>query len=176
MLEYEICKLELQKFDTNETISSAQGILCGYACVKSDITLNLWLNEIINQLDSKKDSAILANIFNDTIEQMNDSTLNFNLLIADDDNLSEQALSIVDWCNGFLLGLGLAQTSVADKEVLEIIKDISNIAKLEIDLINNNENANDLVEIIEFMRMSVLLIQEILNSSKQDFVNPNKLH
>jgi len=57
-----------------------------------------------------------------------------------------------------------------------MIKDISEISQLEVDLLDNEENAQDFYEIVEFVRMGVLFIQETLQPSKQDFISPEQLH
>ncbi len=91
-------------------------------------------------------------------------------------SLREQANTLVDWCQGFLVGLGLSSVQTSDEQVLEMIKDISEISQLEADLLDNEENAQDFYEIVEFVRMGVLFIQETLQPSKQDFISPDQLH
>ena len=46
-LDYNSLKSTLHKLNTDDTISSAHGILCGFACVKPDLNLDDWLNEIL---------------------------------------------------------------------------------------------------------------------------------
>ena len=77
----------------------------------------------------------------------------------------------LDWAP---LGLNSVQTS--DEQVLEMIKDISEISQLEVDLLDNEKNTQDFYEIVEFVRMGVLFIQETLQPSKQDFISPDLLH
>ena len=91
-------------------------------------------------------------------------------------SLREQANTLVDWCQGFLVGLGLSSVQTSDEQVLEMIKDISEISQLEVDLLDNEKNAQDFYEIVEFVRMGVLFIQETLQPSKQDFISPELLH
>jgi hypothetical protein len=91
-------------------------------------------------------------------------------------SLREQANTLVDWCQGFLMGLGLSSVQTSDEQVLEMIKDISEISQLEADLPDNEENAQDFYEIVEFVRMGVLFIQETLQPSKQDYISPDQLH
>ena len=74
------------------------------------------------------------------------------------------------------MGLGLSSVQTSDEQVLEMIKDISEISQLVLDLLNNEENAQDFYEIVEFIRMGVLFIQETLQPSKQDFISPDLLH
>ena len=74
------------------------------------------------------------------------------------------------------MGLGLSSVQTSDEQVLEMIKDISEISQLEVDLLDNDENAQDFYEIVEFVRMGVLFIQETLQPSKQDYISPDQLH
>ncbi len=181
-LDYDALKSTLHTLNTDDTISSAHGILCGFACVKPDLNLDDWLNEIIvsidlNNLSEKSAHEELAMIFNETSLQLNDPTLNFQLLIADEDSkLGEQANTLIEWCQGYLTGLGLQKISTTDDDALEMIKDISEISKLDTNLLDTEKNAQDLNEIIEFVRIGVLLIQETLQPSKQDFISPERLH
>ena len=181
-INYDLAKDAIQKLNTDDTISSAHGLLCGFYCVKQDIQLDDWLNEMIVTIDlqnllEKESHQVLAEIFNNTSEQLADPTLNFWPVIADDMcTLREQANTLVEWCQGFLVGLGLSSVETTDEEVLEMIKDISEIAQLDADLLDSEENTQDLYEIVEFVRIGVLFIQETLQPSKQDFISPTQLH
>ena len=181
-INYDLAKDAIQKLNTDDTISSAHGLLCGFYCVKQDIQLDDWLNEVIVTIDlqnllEKESHQVLAEIFNNTSEQLADPTLNFWPVIADDMcALREQANTLVEWCQGFLVGLGLSSVETTDEEVLEMIKDISEIAQLDADLLDSEENTQDLYEIVEFVRIGVLFIQETLQPSKQDFISPTQLH
>ena len=90
--------------------------------------------------------------------------------------LKEQANTLIEWCQGFLVGLGLSSVETSDEEVLEMIKDISEISQLDADLLDTEDNVQDFYEIVEFVRMGVLFIQETLQPSKQDFISPDLLH
>jgi len=78
--------------------------------------------------------------------------------------------------HGLLVGLGLSSVEASDEEVLEMIKDISEISQMDADLLDNEENTQDFYEIVEFVRIGVLFIQETLQPSKQDFISPTQLH
>ena len=181
-INYDLSKDALQKLNTDDTISSAHGLLCGFYCVKQDIQLDDWLNEVLvsidlNDLIAKESHQVLAEIFNNTSDQLADPTLNFWPVIADDMcPLREQANTLVEWCQGFLVGIGLSSVETSDEEVLEMIKDISEISQLDAELLDSEENTQDFYEIVEFVRMGVLFIQETLQPSKQDFINPTQLH
>ena len=176
MIDYQIAKLELQKFKTTDTIATAHGLLCGYACVNTEIKLENWLFEILEEYDKDDDFSVLASVFNQSLDELSDPALNFNLLIENDENLRLQVIDVKEWCGGFLVGLGLAKVQTSDDEILEIIKNINEISQIDSNIPDNDESIDDLTEIIEFVRIGVLLIQETLNPSKQDFVNPQVLH
>ena len=81
-INYGLAKDALQKLNTDDTISSAHGLLCGFYCVKQDISLDDWLNEVLVSIDlnnilEKESHQVLAEIFNNTSEQLADPTLNF---------------------------------------------------------------------------------------------------
>jgi uncharacterized protein YgfB (UPF0149 family) len=181
-LDYDTFKSTLHHLNTDDTISSAHGILCGFACVKPDLSLDDWLNEVLvsidlDNLNEKSAHEGLAQIFNETLSQLNDATLDFQLLIADEDSrLGEQANTLIEWCQGYLVGLGLQKISTTDEDALEMIKDFSEISKLDADVLDTEQNAQDLNEIIEFVRMGTLLIQETLQPSKQDYISTETLH
>jgi hypothetical protein len=50
-INYELAKDALHKLNTDDTISSAHGLLCGFYCVKQNIELDDWLNEILVSID-----------------------------------------------------------------------------------------------------------------------------
>jgi uncharacterized protein YgfB (UPF0149 family) len=177
MIDYDKSKQALSTLAATEDTSYAHGLLCGYAIVKPGVELKNWLDEILEEYNSKTDDlSILATIFNETLENLSDSTLNFQLLIAGDDNPKQQLITVVSWCGGFLAGLGLAQVNTSDNEVEEIIKGIIEISQIDSEITGSTEDENNIFEVVEFVRMGVLLIQEILNPSKQDFVSPLPIH
>ena len=181
-INYDLAKDFFNKLNTDDTISSAHGLLCGFYCVKQDLELDDWLNEVLvsidlNNLLEKEAHQVLAEVFNNTSEQLADPTLNFWPIIADDNSpLRDQASTLIEWCQGFLIGLGLSSVETSDEEVTEMIKDISEISLLNVDLMDTEENTNDFYEIVEFVRIGVLFIQETLQPSKQDFISPTQLH
>ncbi|CAB9541258.1 hypothetical protein [uncultured Gammaproteobacteria bacterium] len=182
IVNYDEVKNTLHHLNTDDTIASAHGILCGFACVKPNLSLDEWLNEVLvsidfDNLNEKSAHEKLAQVYNNTLLQLGDETLNFQLLIADEDcALKEQADTLIQWCQGFLVGLGLQKISTHDEDILEIIKDFSEISQLDGEVLDGEENANDLSEIIEFVRMGTLLIQETLQPSKQDYISTDTLH
>ncbi len=88
-INYELAKDALQVNSILMILSPLlMALLCGFYCVKQDIELDDWLNEIIvsidlNNLLEKEAHQVLAEIFNNTNEQLADPTLNFWPVIAE---------------------------------------------------------------------------------------------
>ena len=90
-INYDLAKDFFNKLNTDDTISSAHGLLCGFYCVKQDLELDDWLNEVLvsidlNNLLEKEAHQVLAEVFNNTSEQLADPTLNFCPIIAVDNS------------------------------------------------------------------------------------------
>ncbi len=50
-INYDLARGALKKLNTDDTISSAHGLLFGLYCVKQDISLDDWLNEVLVSID-----------------------------------------------------------------------------------------------------------------------------
>ncbi len=115
-LNFEQLKTTPYHLNTDDTISSAHGILCGFACVKPNLSLDDWLNEVLvsidlNNLNEKSAHEALEQIFNKALLQLSDETLDFQLLIADDEErlgrTSQHANTVV---SGLFIRLRLAKS------------------------------------------------------------------
>ena len=83
LIDYDDVKSVLHHLNTDDTIASAHGILCGFACIKPDLALDDWLGEVLvsidlNNLSEKSAHEQLAQIYNNTLLQLSDATLTFN--------------------------------------------------------------------------------------------------
>lgn len=89
--------------------------------------------------------------------------MSFNPLLLDDDELlSDQAEELLNWVQGFLVGFGLNKRDLktASNDVREVIDDFTNITKLDTEMEDSNENQADFYEIIEFIRVSAVLVHQ----------------
>ena len=92
---------------------------------------------------------------------LSDVDFGFELLLPDEPkgiNARRQGLS--DWCRGFLSGFGLTgrfQDAELSEEVQELLKDFSQIAQVEEEIPEDDENESDLTEITEYVRMGAIM-------------------
>ncbi len=158
--------------------SESHGILCGLLCTgKCSDVRKIWADQLVNeQFGSNNITATEFNDFNsliyaETIRQINHETLEFSLLLPDENEQSDLRVeALAKWCQGFNFGLAIGGFTQSDhdyEDVNELIRDFSEIAKAgygEDKLDDQEETA--LFEIEEYVRIGVLFIMEELNPVK----------
>ena len=152
-------------------------LLCG-----SDNAIQIWLDELITeshegdllQVEARQMLEGFAGIVK---LQLHGTDLSYDLLLPDDDDpLYERVFALAQWCQGFYLGLGII--GINDLEQLpedsrEIVQDMMEIARIENYDEQSPQQASEedesaYAELVEFLRVGVLLIYEEL--SKPDNV------
>lgn len=167
---------ELQESRLNIHASQVHGILCGYLCGSSSrLTEEKLWKKIFPK--SKKNNAInllLHQLYESTALQLSEFSFDFALLLPDDEtdiNLRAEALGL--WCQGFLKGLtdmGVTTTNNASNEVAEVLEDFTEIAKISFgDMTTNEEDETAYIELLEYVRLSAVMIYQELRPQK--FVN-----
>ena len=145
------------------------GILCGG---NNDDSWKTLLHELTNDglAFSHLVSQPLQTLYQVTKEALEESGFEFQLLLPDDDNTAvsvfDRADALAGWVNHFLLGLGVVQPRLnkAQGELKEAIDDLRNIAQLGYDEDEDQEElAQSLEEIIEYVRVSAILCHSVYN-------------
>ncbi|RDH83057.1 MAG: YecA family protein [endosymbiont of Galathealinum brachiosum] len=165
----------LAKADAELVASEAHGSLCGMLCAAGTIELSKWLDQVfevfdVNNILIKEASQLLVGLYNDTQAQLNDSEADFQLLLPDDtDSLAQRTEALASWCQGFTYGLvagGLKKDQKLPEDTAELIKDMVEIARAGHDLGDDSESDEEsFMQIYEYVRMGVLLINEELQPS-----------
>jgi yecA family protein len=164
-MSYHTIETICQQLEEPMTAGEAHGMATALLCVDDSIESVLWLSELLQDSSSIFDEQkeILLNLFEQTRELIAADDFTFELLLPDDDSpLPEQAEAVKTWCQGFVYGIGLHyEEQKLPGDSREIVKDIIEFSKLDSD-IEGEEDENSLVEIIEYLRMSVPLMKEEL--------------
>jgi hypothetical protein len=94
--------------------------------------------------------------------ELDDPEMGFNLLLPEDDaGIAKRGQGLYTWCQGFLSGFGVTgryQDSELSEEVREVLTDLAKISALDLEVPDSDENERDLLEIIEYVRMSAMMI------------------
>ncbi|MBU0499757.1 MAG: UPF0149 family protein [Gammaproteobacteria bacterium] len=148
--------------------AEAQGLLCGLLCAGTDDALALWLQELNPEQTGMDDPCrnALNRLFQETLEAFEGPGVGFELLLPDEDQpLKQRASALIDWCQGFLYGLGLTKAPLdgLSQETQEGLKDITEVTKLDLDALSDSEEEEiDLTEITEFIWVAAMLVREEL--------------
>ncbi len=115
----------------------------------SDIELEGDLAEFLNE------------VADDIAAGLADEDFAFQILLPEDRlGINQRREALSEWCQGFLAGFGLTgrfQDAELSEEVKELLKDFGQIAQVEEELPEDDENESDLTEITEYVRMGAIM-------------------
>lgn len=144
------------------------GTLCGILCGGQHQKSQDWVKKFASQASDEEQKKLL-HLLKLTQVQLDSPDLDFRLLLPkDEQSLSKRTEGLASWCRGFLYGLGiggLAKDTALDKDALEFLRDVAEIAKAKHHSQDDApESEAAYYEIVEYLRMGVLLIYESLHS------------
>ncbi|GAP66149.1 hypothetical protein MBSD_n1451 [Mizugakiibacter sediminis] len=156
--------------------SDLHGSLTGYLCGGGRAGARHFLEAL--ELEGEDAAAahdgahrVLEQLYGECHAQLEDPELGFAPLLPEDGRpLAERADALVEWCRGFLGGLGLAgagaQRPLSD-DGQEILRDLGTIAGSRFSYGDDDEDENALAEVLEFVRVGVLLLYVELNAPRR---------
>jgi uncharacterized protein YgfB (UPF0149 family) len=161
--------------------AECHGTLCGLLCASDTVKGSAWVNQVLSgrlELPEAEtpplqggshgeEHALLLILYKETIGQLDDPEYGFSLLLPDDAlPLAQRVESLSHWCQGFLAGLGLGGLQDQAKfpgDSSEVMRDFAEISRLgHGDGDGDNEDEAAFAEIVEYVRMAVLLVYEEL--------------
>jgi uncharacterized protein len=142
--------------------SDLHGSLTGYLCAGGRAGADEWPAALEIEPDPAKtlhDEA-LRQLYEDCRAQLDDPDLGFEPLLPEHDApVERRAEALVEWCRGFLGGVGLAGSArTLSGDANEVLADIGRIAASRFDYDDEEEDETALSEVLEFVRVGVLLL------------------
>ncbi len=143
--------------------SDLHGSLTGYLCAGGSAGAEEWpaALEIEPDATTTLNDEALRRLYRDCRAQLEDPDLGFEpLLPAFNAPVERRAEALVEWCRGFLGGVGLSGTPARSlsADANEVLADIGRIAASRFDYDDENEDETALNEVLEFVRVGVLLL------------------
>ncbi len=183
-LDHDLVEATLNRSQSDMDAAEVHGAICGLICASGANTVAGWQDQILGEdqeagnLLNQEAKNLLQTLYNQTLEQFEGGEFGLRLLLSDDNApLAQRIREMSDWCNGFLLGLGLAGIKEADKlpsEAGEVIRDFSEIARVSYDEEEDEEaNENAYMEVTEYLRVGAMLVYDELNPRDE---NAKTLH
>jgi uncharacterized protein YgfB (UPF0149 family) len=144
--------------------SDLHGSLTGYLCAGGSAGVEEWPEALALDADSGVPlrSDALRQLYRDCRAQLDDPDLGFEPLLPSlDVPVERRADALVEWCRGFLGGIGLSGTASAgglSPDANEVLADIGRIAQSRFAYDDDDEDESALSEVLEFVRVGVLLL------------------
>ncbi|NOQ88310.1 MAG: UPF0149 family protein [Gammaproteobacteria bacterium] len=179
----DIPQLEDLLFNVDAALGATEshGALCGMLCAQGATEASQWMLYVLGEHEEtskllQQTGKKLLQIHQISVEQMNDTGAEFELMLPDDDDPLEMRVEALGtWCQGFVYGLavgGIKEDTVLPEDSKELIRDIleisragyiaDNEAELATDEEDNEEDEVAFMEVSEYVRMGILLIYEEL--------------
>ena len=169
---FEDLEEKLVSLDTTMRAAEAHGMLCGVVCSGGREGGGAsWLNELLADKDRSQPeirdmASVLEGLVKQTLQGFENENFEFYPLLPDDQEpLQKRMAALAEWCQGFYLGLALG--GVTDVQGLpensrEFVKDVMDIAQLDVEAGIGDEEEAAFFEVIEYIRVGVLLVREEL--------------
>lgn len=165
----------LEPYSEFDSAAFLQGMLYGLRCGNPKMTVSGWVKQVLEEADAKsvKESflKLLQELYVSSEEAMKGSGFELEMCLPEEEeSLSVRALMLGQWCEGFIYGFGIqgqAQQKLSP-EVKELFRDFADIAAIDVmDLADaSDEDESDFMQLVEFVRIGVLTINEDLNPVK----------
>jgi yecA family protein len=171
-LDIELIMRSLTNINSESTPSEAHGLLCGLLCGNEKLEVNEWITHLAPELSSgdllaEEAQQLLGLCFKETIAALADNNLKFYPLLPDDEETAVNLEAIAQWAQGFLMGLSLAgikEFSNYAEDVTEFVESMAAISgAYNYELAGDESDEEAVFEMIEFIRMGVLLVNEEMN-------------
>jgi uncharacterized protein YgfB (UPF0149 family) len=175
--DYSDIAFALDKLATEVVPGEVHGVVCGLLCANAAAAAETWIQSLwphLPQGDLLVGEAleVFRQLHEATRRHLNDPGCEFRLLLPDDDiGLDARVHALGDWCQGFLVGLslgGITDLSPLPADAREIAEDLVEIARAgtSYQLEGSEEDEHAYAELMEYLRVGVLLINEELQPTK----------
>jgi uncharacterized protein YgfB (UPF0149 family) len=148
--------------------SELHGQLCGYLASGVTLPLEDWLTMVVEFCDIEgwKEEAsrvVIVELYTATLTLLQNGEFALVPSISDEDaELCERGVTLAQWAHGFLAGYGLSgQKNDLSDETKQILRDFANISGMQAEmraLEDNNDNEADLTELVEYVRLSAMML------------------
>ena len=167
--DYDTVNDALKRLELDVDAAHVHGLITGLICGDFAASLQSLMQEVLadqddNDLLVQECRRILTQLHGLTKEQLDDLELRYYLLLPDaEDNLSQRAKAVPNWCQGFLFGYGINigdQHSRLSNDSLHALEDIGQFTRMDTDELDdmNEDDQQSLQHIEEYLRMAALMI------------------
>jgi len=186
MFDFDVLDKILEDANAGSRAAECHGFLCAQICISGNITDEIvseyLLAEAVDDAQMNECQVQVTELVMEITRQMASPEFELQLMLPDDDySLEERGIALVEWCQGFLSGLGVAglgSFEIMSDASRDLIDDLYKISRLSTDEMNDyaEEGESDLMELIEYVRVGMFLIYDEFHGLLSDAGNPELLH
>jgi len=179
-VDYQQLTQALERLQIAADAAECQGALSAVICLTGEAGLASWLPAHFPEIEAGvaegnalagEAKQLIVDLYQNTLGQLGQGTLDYTLLMPDDeDSLQERTDALGHWCQGFLLGMrysGVDDPGLFTGELAEILDDIREISQVTSDALENTEEEEQsYMELVEYLRVGVMLFCETLHARK----------
>lgn len=179
-VDYQQLTQALARLEIAADAAECQGALSAVICLTGEAGLAGWLSAQFPEIDAgiaggnafaSETKALISRLYESTLGQLGQGNLDYALLMPDDEeSLFVRTDALGHWCQGFLLGLrysGVSDPTQFTGELAEILADITEISQVSSEALENTEEEEQsYMELVEYLRVGVMLFCESLRARK----------
>lgn len=174
-IDYAACHQALASVDSDFDASECHGVLCGLLCAVENFPEERWLKEMLAASVAgasaiRNCAQTLKAAHRETQRQLSANQYEFApMLPGDEAPLPVRGEALASWCRGFLYGLalgGVDDSITRSSEVREVLGDFSEFTRIEATEAEAESNSmeTDYAEIVEYVRVGVMLVHSELQT------------
>ena len=182
-MDYAACTDALERVEADLGAAEFHGTACGMLCTRPNPQPDAWVDEIVitqYRPEGRNWSRPLSESVERSRRAFDDGNYSLELLLPDDDApLDERSRALSDWCTGFLYGLGLAGggvTAALSDDAREVVADLTEFTRIDAEDDGSESAEKAFQEIVEYVRVGVLLIYEELMRAGAVASGQTRLH
>lgn len=154
------------------------GLLLGRSCAGAGFEADSWLVDAAELLEGEPQDNVRNALIG--LQEMVKGELTSDdmtvvlLLPTDDAPLTERAIALGQWCQGFLAGFGLTyRANALSVEATEVLQDLAAIAQVQDALEESDDGESDYMEVMEYLRVAPLLLFTEVNKPAEPAAKPS---
>ena len=166
--------------------AECHGFICAQICIAGILDEDLLTEYLLgNEIDNGEINECrnyLTSLADATAEQFSSPEIELELLMPGEDvSLKIRGVALTEWCQGFLSGVGIAglgSDGIMSAESKELVDDLYKISRLDTDNLGDEDSQDeyDLMELVEYVRMGVILIYDEFHNLQSNRELPEILH
>lgn len=187
-MDYAACRDALERAEADVTAAEFHGTLCAMLCARPDLAMEACVAEIVvceHPPEGRAWSRVLREHGERSRRAFAEGDFDLELLLPEEGaSITERSDALGDWCRGFLYGLGVAGGDFSERlsdDAREVVADLVEFTRLDVEEEACEQAEKALTEIVEYLRVGVLLIYEELARARDespgaDLAPPPRLH